>query len=155
MFKKKLIIEIESNTAQGLEHMTKVATVGLQEDLTLFLPPMLECSLRQSGSEGTAGSYLIREVFVEPTAAATSQQPTAEGAFLYPKVIILCRNAEGAPEFHACSPEVTQEQIDDGDHYDLAKENAAFNGYSEPMLAFDATDPAAKGLEKLLDCLGK
>ena len=70
---------------------------------------------------------------------------------LYPKVIVLCTNAEGAPEFHSCTPEVTQEQYDNGEHYDLAKENAEDNGYEEPMVAFDENDPAAKQLLKLAD----
>lgn len=65
------------------------------------------------------------------------------------KVIVLCQNSEGAPEFHSCDPAVTEEQRAAGEHYDLAKENAGFNGYSEPMIAFDATDPAAKQLAML------
>jgi hypothetical protein len=72
---------------------------------------------------------------------------------LYPKVIVLCTNSNGEPEFHSCAPEATQQQIDDGAHYDLAKENAGFNGYSEPMMAFDANDQAAKDLPKLLGWL--
>ncbi|CAB5514305.1 hypothetical protein LMG26857_03364 [Achromobacter anxifer] len=65
------------------------------------------------------------------------------------KVIVLCRNSEGVPEFHSCDPEVTDAQRAAGEHYELAKENAGFNGYSEPMIAFDATDPAAKQLTEL------
>lgn len=68
----------------------------------------------------------------------------------YPKVIVLCTNSEGAPEFYTCAPEVTQAQIDNGEHYDLAKENAEHNGYTGPMLAFDVSDPAAKQFESLL-----
>jgi hypothetical protein len=60
----------------------------------------------------------------------------------YPKVIVLCTNSEGAPE-------VTPEQLRQGEHYVLAKENAEFNGFTEPMIAFDAEDPAAKQLESL------
>jgi hypothetical protein len=59
-------------------------------------------------------------------------------------------NSEGAPEFHTCSPEVTQDQLDAGRHYYLAKENAADNGYSEPMIAFDATDPAARQMGDIM-----
>ena len=61
------------------------------------------------------------------------------------KVIVLCSNSEGAPEFHSCAIDVTQEQYDNGDHYDLAMENAEDNGY-EPHKAFDQNDPAAKQL---------
>ncbi|MBK3779874.1 hypothetical protein G3A43_06375 [Paraburkholderia aspalathi] len=73
----------------------------------------------------------------------------------YPKVVVLCTNANGEPEFHSCTPEVTQQQIDDGVHYDLAKENAGYNGYSEPMMAFDAKDQAAKDLSQILGWLDK
>lgn len=68
----------------------------------------------------------------------------------YPKVIVLCINSEGAPEFHTCTPAVTQEQMEQGRHYELAKENAADNGYEEPMMAFDENDPAAKQLGDML-----
>ena len=68
---------------------------------------------------------------------------------LYPKVIVLCTNANGAAEFHSCTPEVTADQLRAGEHYALAKENAGFNGFTEPMIAFDAEDPAAKQLESL------
>lgn len=70
--------------------------------------------------------------------------------FVYPKVVVICTNSEGAPEFHTCVPEVTQEQIDNGDHYTLAKENAEHNGYTGPMIAFDKSDPAAKRLGEIL-----
>ena len=68
---------------------------------------------------------------------------------LYPKVIVLCTNSSGAPEFHSCTPEVTADQLRAGEHYALAKENAESNGFIEPMIAFDAEDPAAKQLENL------
>lgn len=66
------------------------------------------------------------------------------------KMVVLATNSEGSPEFHTCSVEVTQEQYDNGDHYDLAKENADFNGYEEPMIAFDERDVAARQLGEIL-----
>lgn len=66
------------------------------------------------------------------------------------KVIVLCTNSNGAPEFHTCTPEVTPQQVDEGEHYELAKQNAADNGYEGPMLAFDTKDPAARQLGDLL-----
>lgn len=66
------------------------------------------------------------------------------------KVIVLCINANGVPEFHTCTPEVTPEQVANGEHYDLAKENAANNGYEEPMIAFDTKDQAARQLGEVL-----
>lgn len=72
---------------------------------------------------------------------------------IYPKVVVLCRNSEGEPEFHSCTPAVTHQQMVDGVHYDLAKEHAADNGYEEPMIAFDKTDVAARQLGELFDRL--
>jgi len=69
---------------------------------------------------------------------------------IYPKVVVLCINSEGASEFHTVSPGVTQQEMDDGLHYEKAKENAAYNGFEEPMMAFDSTDPAAKQLGEVL-----
>lgn len=69
---------------------------------------------------------------------------------IYPKVVVLCTNSAGAPEFHTCSPEVTHQQMLDGVHYELAKENAGFNGFEPPMIAFDALDPAARQLGEIL-----
>lgn len=65
---------------------------------------------------------------------------------VYVKVAVVCVNANGEPDIHTCSPEVTEEQIDNGHHYDLAKQNAVFNGYREPMIAFDLKDDAAQKL---------
>lgn len=65
---------------------------------------------------------------------------------IHPKVVVLCRNSEGEPEFFACTPAVSHQQMMDGDHYDRAKELAAEHGYEEPMLAFDKTDVAARQL---------
>ncbi|KVP16902.1 hypothetical protein [Burkholderia ubonensis] len=66
------------------------------------------------------------------------------------KVAVLCTNSNGEPEFHTCTPEVTQAQVDDGEHYELAKENAAENGYEGPMIAFNANDVAARQLGEVL-----
>lgn len=68
----------------------------------------------------------------------------------YPKVVVLCINSNGVPEFHTCTPEVTREQMENGNHYDLAKENAESNGYEQPMIAFDATDVAGRQLGEVL-----
>jgi hypothetical protein len=65
---------------------------------------------------------------------------------IYPKVVVLCINAEGSPDFHTCAPSVTHAQMLAGEHYELAKENAKDNGFEEPMMAFDATDAAARQL---------
>jgi hypothetical protein len=35
------------------------------------------------------------------------------------------------------------------DHYELAKGNATYNGFEEPMIAFDAQDEAGKQLGEI------
>jgi len=62
------------------------------------------------------------------------------------KVAVVCRNAEGAVDFHTCTPEVTEAERQEGKHYELACENAEENGYEGPFLPFDAEDPAVKAL---------
>lgn len=65
------------------------------------------------------------------------------------RVIVLCSNSNGEPEFHSCMPEVTESEKRDGVHYERAKENAQWSGFAPPMIAFDGTDPAAKQLGDL------
>lgn len=64
-------------------------------------------------------------------------------------VVVLCHNSEGRPEFHSCSVEATQSEIDEGKHLEDAKENAEHNGYSAPMIAFDKSDAAASQMASL------
>jgi len=66
------------------------------------------------------------------------------------KMIVLATNSEGGPEFHTCLLDVAQHQIDAGEHYELAKENAEYNGYEHPMIAFDHLDPAAQQFGDIL-----
>lgn len=69
---------------------------------------------------------------------------------IYPKVIVLCINSEGSPEFHACTPAVTHQEMIDGLHYERAKEDAKENGFEGPMIAFDGTDSAARQFGEIL-----
>lgn len=48
------------------------------------------------------------------------------------------------------SPEVTHQEMVEGKHCDLANDNAEYNRFEGPMIAFDATDSAAKQLGKIL-----
>lgn len=64
------------------------------------------------------------------------------------KMLVLCENAEGAAEFHACEIPVTARQIESGEHYGLAETEAENNGY-KPIKAFDQTDPAMKQMVSL------
>lgn len=67
---------------------------------------------------------------------------------MYP-VIVCTQQCDGAPAFHVCTPEVTQAQIDNGDHYDKAIENARSLDYEGSAVAFDLKDPAASQLADL------
>lgn len=62
---------------------------------------------------------------------------------VYPQVVVVCMDSNGAPTMYTCAPECTPEEVADGDHLRKARENAAEDFYEEPMIAFDATDPAA------------
>ena len=65
------------------------------------------------------------------------------------KVVVLCENSMGEREFYTCAVNVTQEQYENGIHYDLAEDDAANNGY-EPKFSFDCQDYASKQLGEVL-----
>ena len=66
------------------------------------------------------------------------------------KVWVLATNASGEPEFLSLRPEATDEQVDEGAHYDLAIAQAEDMGYEQPMIAFDETDPAGRLLAQAM-----
>lgn len=86
-----------------------------------------------------------REEFDVAGLVAELERPL-EQAPGYRKVLVIAVSSDGAPGIHTCSPQVTVEQIENGDHYDLAKENAEYNGFEQPMVAIDAQDNAARQL---------
>lgn len=57
------------------------------------------------------------------------------------QVGVMSEDANGAPDVTFHSIECSQEQYDNGDHYDMAKALAEDAGY-EPAIAFDEHDPA-------------
>lgn len=65
------------------------------------------------------------------------------------KVIVLAVNNDGQRDFHSCAPMVTPAERKDGLHYTRAIENAEYNGYQWPMIAFDETDPAFEQMASL------
>ena len=97
-----------------------------------------------------------REEDGEWTCFTVEIQPTAEVVpdVVHIRVIVLCENSEGVPEFHSCSIDVTQAQYVQGEHYVLAKENAEHNGYSGLMCAFDEKDVASRQLFDLAKWIG-
>ena len=60
------------------------------------------------------------------------------------KCIVASYNANGEPDLYFCQVLCTQEQFDNGDHYDCAIKCAKDNGYEGDGIAFDEFDNAGK-----------
>lgn len=56
------------------------------------------------------------------------------------RCVISALNASGVPDFCACRVLVTQDQYDNGDHYDAAKTAAEEAGYESIGLIYDEND---------------
>lgn len=56
------------------------------------------------------------------------------------KCVVACTNANGEPDFYFCKVEATQEEYDDGIHYERAKGKAKEEGYEAPFVVFDEND---------------
>lgn len=84
--------------------------------------------------------------------SSTESKSTAmiDRELIHPKVVVLANNSNGEPEFFSCAPAVSHQEMIDGKHYELAKECASDNGFNGPMIAFDKTDAAARGLGEML-----
>jgi len=54
--------------------------------------------------------------------------------------MVVAANGFDGPDLYFCKIECSQEQYDNGDHYERAKEAASDNGYEGPMVAFDQND---------------
>jgi len=67
------------------------------------------------------------------------------------KMIVLGTNAQGEPEFHSSELEAGKDAIENGDHYDMAIQNAEYNSFNGPFVAFDENDQAAKQLPELAE----
>ena len=59
------------------------------------------------------------------------------------KCVVACRNANGEPDFFPCTVNASQEQYDEGEHYDEAEQIAAEQGYEKPFLVYDENDGPA------------
>lgn len=62
------------------------------------------------------------------------------------QVGVMSEDANGAPDVTFHTIECSQEQYDNGDHYDMAKDLAEEDGY-EPKIAFDENDPAWRAFQ--------
>lgn len=61
------------------------------------------------------------------------------------KCIVAGRNADGEPDLYFVIVEATEEQIENGEHYDAANANAYNNGY-EPFLVYDEECSAGRAM---------
>lgn len=56
------------------------------------------------------------------------------------KCVVAAHNGMGEPDFFFCLVECSEEQYDNGDHYDRAEELADAEGYEGPKVTFDEKD---------------
>lgn len=56
------------------------------------------------------------------------------------KMLVSCLDSNGISDMFACEVECTQDQFANGEHYDLACEQAEQNGYEQPFMAYDEHD---------------
>lgn len=76
-------------------------------------------------------------------ADATRVPPDADpGEVLHVKTVTACTNSEGSPDFTFSVIRCTQDQYDEGDHYEAAKDQAREDGYEGEMVVFDENDIA-------------
>jgi hypothetical protein len=61
------------------------------------------------------------------------------------KCIVSCLNSNGEPDLYFIVIECTDEQYNDGDHYDAAKAQCEEDGY-ESYLAYDENDSAGNAM---------
>lgn len=59
--------------------------------------------------------------------------------------IVSCLNSNGEPDFFFVKVQCTQEQYDNGYHYEAAKDFAEDEGY-EAYLVYDQNDPGGKAI---------
>jgi hypothetical protein len=65
------------------------------------------------------------------------------------RVVVCCRQSDGAPTLVMCETQVTVDEVNEGMHYDKAACAAEGKGYESVSGAFDLNDPAASMLDQL------
>ncbi len=66
------------------------------------------------------------------------------------KCVVTCHNASGEPDFYFCKVKCSQEQYDDGKHYETAQSKAAEQGYEGDFVVFDENDGPAWLFERFV-----
>lgn len=59
------------------------------------------------------------------------------------RCVVACTASDGTPDFYGCVVEVSQEQYDEGAHYDAARFLATEEDYEGPMVVYDEKDGPA------------
>ena len=69
------------------------------------------------------------------------------------KIMVAGSNSNGEADFFVCTVEANEDQVDAGEHYDMAKELAESSGFESPFVYFDNRDQAniARNISEL-DC---
>ena len=62
------------------------------------------------------------------------------------RMIVASCNAIGEPDLFFCKVFASPKQVDNGDHYERAKQAASDDGYEGDMVAFDENDSAGKAM---------
>lgn len=65
-------------------------------------------------------------------------------------VWIVARDASGAPAITRWEVGATEQELEHGYHYDMASDLAREQGYGDPMVAFDESDPAGQTMLALM-----
>lgn len=163
LFMRELIDSVESLTAIAEKHGARTLADLMYLQSAILEGGFIDAYPAESAVQRIVGGlpsaslwskyikqeYMLSSPDVEPATGRADDAGSEANATVYPRVVVLCTDASGAPEFHTCAPECTPEQVESGEHYELAKENAEMNGFEGPMLAFDSRDPAADGLTKI------
>lgn len=71
------------------------------------------------------------------------------------KVAVIASDSWGTPTFLMSEHVVTEEEYDNGEHYERAKEEAGEMEYEGPMSAFDSRDFASRQIGQLLAFFGR
>ena len=62
------------------------------------------------------------------------------------RMIVVCHNSNGEPDFYFCKVRCTFEEYNEGEHYALAHQKAQEKGYSGPFVTICEDDPSGKKL---------
>ncbi len=65
------------------------------------------------------------------------------------KCVVAGYNANGEPDFYFCKVRCTEQQMDNGDHYDRARRAASENGYEGSAVSIDEFDSAGRAIDHL------